>query len=213
MQAIGLGKDCAVATTLIQLGIMRADSVFDNKLTKNLSKLTTLLENQASDLFHPDHLLFRGPYVDPYTGEFWRIWDQKYEMLALHTVPYTVDRADAHAYLLDVERPTIESMFQRIKDCVHPHIIRSNDPDTKLEESVRLYDTIKRLRENRPFHLSIIQDTDFADKRWGIKGFTMYRAIQPNWIESAYVWDTHASWNLAFQSILATFSSARVRLL
>lgn len=197
----------------MQLGIMRVDSVFDNKMTRNLGKLTTLLENQASDLFHPDHLLFRGPYVDRYTGEFWRIWDQKYEILALHTVPYNVDKANAHTYLLKIELPIIRAMFDRIKDCVHPHIIRSNDPDTKLEESVRLYDTIQRLREGRPFHLSIIQDADFAEKRWGIKRFTMYRAVHPNWIESAYVWDTDASWNLAFQSILATFSNTGVRLL
>jgi len=196
MKIISLGYSCAVALTLKKWGILSPANIFDNMITKRLDGVVDFIKCEGKDFFLEENVqwqIMKG---------YKTIWayDIKHSFLSVHDVllESTNKLKDLHL--------AKEKMKDRLFDILKAKnllIIRNNKIDEKLESIVHLYDTILKLREERPFYLCILQNASFAEKDWGLPGLEIYRSNCAHYEDDKGDWITDGSWNTALTSILS----------
>jgi hypothetical protein len=209
MEIIGLGYNCSIASTLRRLGLMREKNVFDNMATRSLEKLSLFLATQGSEKwFLPKNV----EWFDHKSTEEWlgglniaklschAIVDTKWDIMSGHDVSLKVNREEALQLFVDRKKSLMNNFFQLMK---HPDkiiMVRSNLPETRLEEVILLHDVIADLREDRPFSVCVFQDAPFAEKNYGIQTLELYRTKAPSYRATYKTWNYPPEWRIAFQA-------------
>jgi len=160
-KVISFGYNCSIANYLRKNGHISYESCFDNMITKDLTKVIQLINNNG-DLWFEDSSLNEK-------GKKWSVRCNKTGALSIHDVPIQTPREEVVNQLKIAKREQLRSMIDLIKNCTdNITILRSNEQSTTLEETLTFCDSIMKIRKQKIQFFIFQESSSFSFKNINI---------------------------------------------
>lgn len=168
---ISLGHNCGVAAVFRRYWSCTQlyNSGLSNLLSQELSKLCQGLESEYENFFSLDNLKII-PYKSYRPHHI--VLDERYFVESLHEFP--IDRSIEEGLDRFEAKVNIKEFIHRLKHSNEPIFVRTNLKKEPLDQTIILYEIIRKLRSEKPFDLVVFQDKEFMKHNWGISHLHTY---------------------------------------
>lgn len=158
---ISLGKNCFVAGSLKELGVIdrKQKNLFDDIGSPDVGMLANALSRRLDNFFgNLDDLDFYGVCQ---LGVRNYVYDRKMGILSSHH--WKVGQDPKICYEKFIKDHDVKVFMKNLEISNNPLILRTNNSKTKLDEVVYLHNVIADIRKNYNFTLCVFQDSTWAE--------------------------------------------------